>query len=74
MKIQSFQNIRRGDRGSAVILLLALVAIMLILITAESRALFQLHREVKWLEQQQIKRLSAPPHHSATNVVVIARP
>ena len=44
---------------------IALLAIMLILVTAESRALFHLHREVKFLEQQQIKRLNAP----ATNVI-----
>ena len=30
---------------------------MLVLVTAESGALFHLHREVKLLEQQQIKRL-----------------
>lgn len=50
----------------ATVVFIALLAIMLILITAESRALFQLHREVKFLEQQQIKRLN----NSTTNAVV----
>jgi hypothetical protein len=43
---------------------------MMILVTAESRALFQLHREVKFLEQQQIKRLNA----STTNTIVTVPP
>jgi hypothetical protein len=48
----------------ATVIFIALLAIMLILVTAESRALFQLHREVKFLEQQQIKRLNLPPTNS----------
>ncbi len=43
---------------------------MLILVTAESRALIQLHREVKLLQQQQIKRLNL----SQTNSVAIIQP
>ena len=58
---------RRGERGMATILFIALLSIMLILVMAESRALFHLHREVKLLEQKQIKRLNTPP---ATNAVV----
>ncbi len=49
----------------ATVVFIALLAIMMILVTAESRALFHLHREVKFLEQQQIKRLD----HSTTNAV-----
>lgn len=52
-------------RGMATVLFIALLAIMMILVTAESRALIQLHREVKLLEQKQLKRLNAP----ATNAV-----
>ncbi|MFZ0827275.1 MAG: hypothetical protein WAO02_07615 [Verrucomicrobiia bacterium] len=48
---------RRKD-GSATVVFIALLAIMMMLVTAEGRALFQLHREVKLLEQQQIKRLN----------------
>ena len=37
---------------------------MLVLVMAESTALFHLHREVKFLEQQQIKRLNASQTNS----------
>lgn len=50
----------------ATVLFIALLAIMMILVTAEARALIQLRREVKLLEQQQIKRLNGSP----TNAVV----
>ncbi len=50
----------------ATVLFIALLAIMMILVTAEARALIHLRREVKLLEQQQIKRLNAMP----TNAVV----
>jgi hypothetical protein len=46
---------------------------MLILVTAESRALFQLHREVKLLEQQQIKRLNGPQTNSVSITSVNSR-
>ena len=54
----------------ATVLFIALLAIMLILVTAESRALFQLHREVKLLQQQQIKWLNG----TTTNTVSTATP
>ena len=59
---------KRSERGMATVIFIALLAIMMILVTAESRALFHLHREVKFLEQQQIKRLNVPQ----TNAVAIA--
>lgn len=65
MKIQ---RKKLGESGMATVVFIALLAIMMILVTAESRALFTLHREVKFLEQQQIKRLNAP----ATNTVSTA--
>lgn len=55
---------RAGERGFATFIFIVLLAIMLILVTAESGALFHLHREVKFLEQQQIKRLNASPTNS----------
>jgi hypothetical protein len=58
------------ERGMATVLFIALLAIMLILVTAESRALFQLHREVKLLQQQQIKWLNG----TTTNTVSTATP
>jgi hypothetical protein len=59
---------KRSERGMATVIFIALLGIMMILVLAESRALIHLHREVKFLEQQQIKRLNAP----ATNAVVTA--
>ena len=67
MNIQ-FRHLGRGsERGMVTVIFIALLAIMLILVTAESRALLQLHREVKLLEQQQLKRLNAP----STNTVAV---
>ena len=59
---------KRNEDGVATFIFIALLAIMLILVTAESRALFHLHREVKFLEQQQIKRLNLS-QTNATSVV-----
>jgi len=56
---------RSSERGLATVVFIALLAIMLILVTAESRALYHLHREVKFLEQQQIKRLNGSPTNAA---------
>ncbi len=58
---------KRSEAGMATVIFIALLAIMMILVTAESRALFRLHREVKFLEQQQNKRLNPP----ATNRVTV---
>ena len=68
MKIQREHFARGSERGMATVLFIALLAIMLMLVTAESRALIQLHREVKLLEQQQLKRLNPAP----MNTVVTA--
>src|SRR5882724_3632170 len=65
MKIQRKIFFRGNRQGMATVVFIALLAIMMILVTAESRALFHLHREVKFLEQQQIKRLDA----SQTNTI-----
>ena len=54
-----------SERGMATVIFIALLAIMLILVTAETRALIRLHREVKLLESQQLTRLNGP----ATNAV-----
>ena len=53
----------------ATVVFIALLAIMMILITAESRSLFQLRREVRFLEQQQIKRLQAHPANPSTTAI-----
>jgi len=56
---------RRRERGMVTVLLIALLAIMMVLVMVESSAVIRLHREVKLLEKQQIKRLSMPQ----TNIV-----
>jgi len=55
----------RGEGGSITVVFIALLAIMMILVTAESRALIHLRREVKFLEQQQIQRLNGPQTNAA---------
>ena len=55
-----------GERGMATVLFIALLGIMMILVMAESRALFNLHREVKFLQQQQLKRLNGPQTNSVS--------
>ena len=54
----------------ATVVFMALLAIMMILVMTESRALIELRREVKLLQKQQIKRLNL----SQTNSVVVAQP
>jgi hypothetical protein len=68
MKIQRKKIIRRNESGMATFVFIALLAVMMILVTAESRALFHLHREVRLLEQKQIKRLN----FSQTNATSVA--
>jgi hypothetical protein len=70
MKIPQPLNARFRSNGSATIIFTALLAIMVILVTAESRSLAHLRREVKFLEQQQIKRLN----HSQTNTIAPVLP
>ena len=69
MKIQREHFVRGSERGMATFIFIALLAIMLVLVLAESGALFHLHREMQLLEQQQIKRLNA----SQTNSVAVTK-
>jgi hypothetical protein len=70
MKILREHSGRGGERGMATVIFIALLAIMLILVMAESRALIQLRREVKFLQKQQIKRLNL----SQTNLMAATQP
>ena len=47
--------------GSATILVLALVAIMMVFLTTNQRVLSSLKREVRLVEQQQLKKFQPPP-------------
>jgi hypothetical protein len=53
----------------ATVQFIALLSIMMLLATANAMALYHLHRNVRFLEQQQIKRLNA----SQTNSVAAVR-
>src|ERR1700722_4284959 len=56
---------RRKQSGFvATVQFIALLAIMVMLATANAMALYRLHREVRVLEQQQIKRLNPPGTNS----------
>jgi hypothetical protein len=66
MKIPISISAARRQRGSAVVVYLALLAIMVILSAANSNTLLHLHRELNLLDQRQVKRLNA----SVTNVTL----
>jgi len=60
MKTSRFKSCRHSRQsGSAVLIFITLLAIMLMLITANSSALLHLHRELKLLDQRQVERLNA---------------
>jgi hypothetical protein len=73
MKIPSSYSIQRKESGMATVIFIALLAIMMILVMAESRALFHLHREVKLLEQKQIKRLNSSPTNAVTATIPVTK-
>jgi hypothetical protein len=64
-----FVKSRKQDGFVATMEFIALLTIMVLLATANARALYHLHREVRYMEQQQIKRLNA----SETNAVAAVR-
>lgn len=59
-----------SERGMATVVFIALLAVMLILIMVESSSLIRLHREVKLLEQQQLKRLNGPQTNAVVTVTL----
>jgi hypothetical protein len=63
MKLLPKKHFRQGERGMATIMFITLLTIMVLLATANGMALIRLHREVKFVEQQQIKRLNGPQTH-----------
>jgi hypothetical protein len=50
----------------ATVLFIALLAIMMVFVMVESQSIIRLHREVKLLEQQQIRRLNVPQTNSVS--------
>jgi hypothetical protein len=66
MKIpnRSFRG-RCADSGSAVVVLLALLGMMLVFVAANTVAIRSLQRELKLIEKKQVQRLQpAPPPKS----------
>ena len=74
IKISRHYFVGRNENGMATIMFITLLAIMVLLAAAESAALIRLHREVKFLEQQQIKRLSTHQTNSAPVTALNAKP
>jgi hypothetical protein len=75
MKIRHSHKRRR--RGSAVIVMMALLSIMLLYIAASVRSLYTLERELKLLERHQTRRLvalNATSHLAATNTPPTIQP
>lgn len=64
MKLLPKKHSRQRERGMATMMFISLLTIMVLLATANAMALIRLHREVKFVEQQQIKRLNGPSNHS----------
>ena len=58
MKTRILGSSRRRQHGSAVIVVIALVAIVLIYVAGNVRTLHFLTREVKLVEQRQVRRLA----------------
>lgn len=61
MKLKTKVSSRESEGGSATILVLALVAIMMVFLTANQLVLHNLKRELRLLEQKQLKRFQPPP-------------
>lgn len=52
---------RRGERGSATILVFALLAIMVLYMNSNQLALHSLKRDLRVVEQKQLKKFQPPP-------------
>lgn len=57
--MQNFGATKHQQSGSVVFILITLLAIMMILVAANGRALLDLHRQTKLLEHRQVERLNA---------------
>lgn len=74
----SLSSTRRHEQGVAVIVVLALLAILLLYVTANVRSLRIMSQEIKLVEQRQLRHWSAtaitPPPAAATNASAVAEP
>jgi hypothetical protein len=63
---------RRSEEGVAVVVVIALLAILLVYVAGNARTLHLLSRDIKLVEQQQLRRIAEPgPRRNSipTNVV-----
>jgi hypothetical protein len=63
---------QKNEAGLATIVFITLLAIMVLLAAANTAALIHLHRDVKLLEQQQIKRLDGSQADSSPAMILSA--
>jgi hypothetical protein len=63
----------RDQRGSTVLVLLVLLAIMVLLAAANSSALDQLRRDINLLEHRQVMRLNSMPTNATAAAVSPAK-
>jgi len=71
---QSLGAAKRNEDGSVVFIFIALLAIMMILVTANHNALMRTHQEIKLLEHRQIERLNASQTNTVSAVESPAKP
>jgi hypothetical protein len=64
----------RREGGMASLIFITLLAIMMILVMAELRCVVHLHREVRFLEEQQIKRLNLTTTQAASTASAANKP
>jgi type II secretory pathway component PulK len=57
MKIALFK--RRKQNGSAVVVVIALLFVLVSIMAINQQALFQLHRQIETIEQRQLKKYGA---------------
>ncbi len=75
LKNRSIRSRRQSrESGMATLIFITLLTIMLILAMAELRCVAHLHREVKLLEKEQLKRLNLATSHPATPAPAADKP
>jgi Tfp pilus assembly protein PilX len=66
--------LRRGQRGSAVIIVLVFLVIMVLFVGVNTAALQRLRRDVKQVEKQQIERIAPSANQPPTARSATKRP
>ncbi len=65
---------RTGERGSAVVIFLALLAIMLVLVAANGKTLVLLKKELQLIEHKQVQRLERSQTNAVSPASLEAKP